>query len=73
MCSICCYKIVFCSCSFSNVSDQKLIDVLNDRLSELHIPSNYPNLFSPDKASATDKHKIQKHDVLYIVSSEDEE
>ena len=57
---------------FSNVSDQKLIDVLNNRLSELHIPSNYPNLFSPDKASATDKHKLQKHDVLYIVSSEDE-
>ena len=58
--------------SFSNVSDQQLIEVLNNRLSELHVPNNYPNLFSSDKASSTDNAKTPHHDILYIVSSEDE-
>ena len=71
MCSLCFKPLSSSAISFSNVSDQQLIEVLNNRLSELHVLVTI-QIFSSDKPSSTDNVKTSHHDILYIVSSEDE-
>lgn len=57
----------------SRVSDKQLLECIQGRANEVRCPSNYPNLFDSGVDSSTKRMQAgEGHEVVYVVSSEDE-
>jgi hypothetical protein len=56
----------------SDISDKLLKDSLYNRFNGLGAPSNYPDLFDSSQKFISADAQCEKHDVLFIISSEDE-
>lgn len=54
------------------LTDTQLISCLKSEFQELYTPSNYPDLFKASRKPLIDPKALCMHDVLYVVSSEDE-